>query len=414
MKSVASLSCLLAGANAAKLNFEGTTAANGMHLVNTAGVAELTLEGCASGDFGLCELKNKYDSDFANITSRFDQLESRVGTLENVTSTLSNLIHTSPISTGFTRTDAVFPATSANFADFDLGCTTRYSPGCEEGRSMQNQYSGVEFLSTTNVYNGYSKSPGFGAANGPHSGWGNAPMVAVFDSPQSNVGFYYAGPNSDMSVQVEDTNGAVEVYAITNAPAGVPTDSAFFSVQGSANIKKLTISGAGYMIDDMRWSSTLPGSAQFSRTDAVFSSSNFADFDLGCTTRYSPGCEEGRSMQNQYSGVEFLSTTNVYNGYSKSPGFGAANGPHSGWGNAPMVAVFDSPQSNVGFYYAGPNSDMSVQVEDTNGAVEVYAITNAPAAVPTDSAFFSVQGSANIKKLTISGAGYMIDDMRWN
>jgi hypothetical protein len=68
--------CLfVSAANAAKLNFEGTTATNGMKLVNTAGVAELTVEGCAAGDVGLCDMKQKY----TDLSTRFATMETYLG-----------------------------------------------------------------------------------------------------------------------------------------------------------------------------------------------------------------------------------------------------------------------------------------------------------------------------------------------
>ena len=150
-----------------------------------------------------------------------------------------------------TRDNSVF---GSSMVDFDLGCSRRHG-GCPEGRDMSTKYTnlGVTFKDTKNVYTSWSKSPGFGGCNGPHSGWGNKPMSFTFTAPKSRVGFYYSGPNKDIYVSAFDSsNNLIKKFHITNNGGGRPDNSRFFGMKGSG-ITRVDVDGAGYIIDDLRW-----------------------------------------------------------------------------------------------------------------------------------------------------------------
>lgn len=148
------------------------------------------------------------------------------------------------------------PFNGQQLVDFDLGCkTVRPGGGCTEGRDMEQAYSaqGIAFKDTANLFAGEdARSPGFGAANGPPGKWGNAPMSFTYARGASNVGFYYSGPDKDMSITVTDCAGKDFHFTITNNGRGRPTNARFFGVR-AACLKTFVISGGGYMIDDLRW-----------------------------------------------------------------------------------------------------------------------------------------------------------------
>lgn len=137
--------------------------------------------------------------------------------------------------------------------DFDLGCKAVAPPKCVES-DLTNAYraQGVTFKNTAQVFSAAARSPGFGAANGPLSAWGNAPMSFTYDRGASNVGFYYSGPDADMSVTVTDCAGKDFHFTITNNGLGRPDAARFFGVR-AACLKTFVVSGGGYLIDDLRW-----------------------------------------------------------------------------------------------------------------------------------------------------------------
>jgi hypothetical protein len=188
------------------------------------------------------------------------------------------------------------------------------------------------------------------------------------------------------------TNTATECYVDIEATFAHTASSATVAFFGQLDETIPNESWAFSNVEITAIGAAAPAAAPLTRTSTVFGSSGSArnaDFDFGCATR-SASCPEGRDIGAMYfssaaGGATFHDTVNVYvNTQAASGTFGACNGPHSGWGNAPMTVTFETAQAKIGFYYTGgDSSDMAVTVFDsTDTVIGTYAITdktNAPA-----------------------------------
>jgi len=142
--------CLfVSAANAAKLNFEGTTATNGMKLVNVAGVAELTVKGCAAGDVGLCDLNQKFSDLSVYVDDKIAELKVYVDEKMANHTLVSQDVDTSscwkikaanPLSV-----DGYFRIKSATLGyDFTTYCDMSGGGWTLVGRQQQSSHTGCE------------------------------------------------------------------------------------------------------------------------------------------------------------------------------------------------------------------------------------------------------------------------------
>ena len=426
----------LAVSTASKLNFEFTGAASNIEITRTT-ADSLDLV-CPSGTSNLCEFddfKTATNSRLAALENQFielarwpavktyNMLECNTGASEDMGGTTVEMCAGSDV---WTNDYNGKPQINALYGHQSTCCGGRETGTGDCGPESNGWTSNV-----ASADGGYQTSciglttPGSGVGTYTWDPSALCPDSAGYISRHISFTVGTSGPGaqkweytlSGAQAQTIDTfNAGMSKYSSKRveglAVQAGQTFSLTTSMEGSRWYDHAYILDAQLTCHKFQFTPAQSGIGGFSRTNAVFGSA-MADFDLGCSTRNS-NCPEGRTISNQYAGVQFQSTNNVYTGHAHSPGFGACNGPHSGWGNAPMYMVFDTPQSKVGFYYAGGDtSDMSVIVEDVYGVSESYTITNKPDGVPSNSHFFAIEGNANIKKLTISGSSYIIDDARW-
>eukprot|EP00927_Polykrikos_kofoidii_P033521 TRINITY_DN28349_c0_g1_i1.p1 TRINITY_DN28349_c0_g1~~TRINITY_DN28349_c0_g1_i1.p1 ORF type:complete len:1655 (-),score=268.25 TRINITY_DN28349_c0_g1_i1:49-5013(-) len=165
---------------------------------------------------------------------------------------------------------------------------------------------------------------------------------------------------------------------------------------------------------------SVPGNAKHdvsnfkvSRDNGIFVG-KLVDFDLGCGNVGGGSCREGNDMSDTYSwmGITFKDTKNVYSNISKSRGFCGANIQSGELGSSPMSFTFDIQATRVGFYHFGKEPLIMVTVEDGNGRSQEYEIEDNAFVRPKHTGFFGVSGTG-IRKLTVQGLSYCIDDLRW-